>query len=77
MLAYRNKREADMAKVKVNHSEYQRSHGKRARGRGYWAFSAFPDARIEDMFFPPHGTVSECAKAAAKHFGVSEVWAQP
>ena len=66
-----------MPKVKVNHSAYVASHGKPAKGKGAWVFAATRDADVDDMFFAPYGTVAQCAKAAAEHFGVTEVFAQP
>lgn len=67
-----------MTKVTVDHSEYVASHGKTAKGKGCWVFSAERNARIEEMFFDnQHRTVAQSAKAAAEFFGVTTVFAQP
>lgn len=67
-----------MAKVTVNHVEYEFSHGKRAKGRGQWVFSTTRNADVDDMFFDcEHDTVSNAAKRAAKFFNVTEVFVQP
>jgi len=67
-----------MARVTIDHSEYVASHGKPAKGKGGWVFSATPNASVDDMFFDcEYRTVTQAAKAAADYFGVTTVFAQP
>jgi len=67
-----------MTKVTVNHSEHAASHGKPAKGKGCWVFAATHNADVDDMFFDNQfRTVTQSAKAAAEHFGVTTVFAQP
>lgn len=67
-----------MTKVTVDQSEHVASHFKPAKGKGCWVFSATRNAKVEDMFFDnEHRTVSQAAKVAAAHFGVTTVFVQP
>lgn len=67
-----------MAKVTVNQSEYVFSHGKPAKGKGCWVFSASKNASVNECWFDNEfRTVFQAAKAAAEYFGVSEVFVQP
>ena len=71
-------KENEMSNVTVNHIEHMMSHGKPAKGKGRWVFSAKRNANIDEMFFDSEfRTVTQSAKAAAAHFGVSIVFAQP
>ena len=67
-----------MARVTVYQSEYVFSHGKPAKGRGQWVFSARKNATVNECWFDNEfRTVSQAAKAAANFFGVTEVFVQP
>ena len=66
-----------MTKVTIRQEEHEFSHGKPARGKGTWVFSVNRNDPVDTMFFADHGTVTQGAKQAAAHFGVSEVWVQP
>ena len=66
-----------MTKVTIDHSAHVASHGKPAKGKGSWVFAATRNARVEDMVFCPHGTVTQCAKFAAEKMNVTTVFDQP
>ena len=67
-----------MSKITIDHSSYASSHGKPAKGKGCWVFAATSNADVDDMFFDREfRTVTQSAKAAAAHFNVTTVFAQP
>lgn len=58
----------DEAKVEINHSRYMRSHGKRAKGTGMWAFTtkSMGDPKDDEMTFITGELVDAGKKASAK-----------
>lgn len=64
-------------KVYVEQAEYVASHGKEAKGKGSWVFAKERNDNVDNMYFAQYDTFKRCAKAAAEHFGVDTVWAQP
>ena len=71
-----------MARITVETSEYEFSHGKRPRGRGTWAFTFDTRRydRIEEVWWTPFVTWSDArrlAVAEARRRGAVIAWAQP
>jgi hypothetical protein len=61
-------------------SAYERSHGFKPRGRGFWVFqratnyTAFDRELVGEIFFAPYGTLTEAKRWLVEHHG-GGIWA--
>lgn len=63
----------DLQEVTIDHSRFERSHGKKAKGAGNWAFTASESGEPDDTVFV-NGWLKDAAKQAARKLGTKKVY---